>query len=140
MKKRPEDSRGYNNDPGRRSWRDFSAIFRPWRLGGIVSDIDDVPSRIPPRRAFLVAAAQRNKWLVFDCPCGTGHRLTVNLDEARYPFWRLRIARGRRITLSPSVDYHDDLRSCHYFLWKGRVAWTGSWLTTHERRRERHHA
>ena len=109
----------------RRLWRVASTcmVIRPWRLAGIVSEGDKVPDRIPARRAFLVGASSRWKWLVFDCPCRTGHRIMLNLDRGRQPHWTLRVSRNQRITVSPSIDYKDSNQSCHYFISNGRVVW-----------------
>ena len=87
-------------------------------------DADEVPACIPRRRAFLVATPATQKWLVFDCPCGAGHRIMLNLDGTRKPFWRLKTSVRRKITLSPSIDYRDKNRRCHYFMKKGRVRWS----------------
>ena len=99
-------------------------VFRPWLLAGTVSEGDEVPNRIPIRRAFLVGGPSAWKWLVFDCPCRTGHRIMLNLDRSRWPHWTIRPSRRRRITLSPSIDYRSENRSCHYFIRDGRVVWT----------------
>lgn len=108
-----------------RLWRGVSApvVVRPWRLAGIVSEGDEVPDRIPARRAFLVGASAGWKWLVFDCPCHAGHRIMLNLDPGRRPFWNLRVSSKRRITVSPSIDYRGRGLSCHYFIRDGRVVW-----------------
>ena len=97
--------------------------FRPWRLEAIVSDMDQVPPKVPPRRAYLVADSSRRKWLVFDCACGGGHRILLNLDDSRRPVWTLRLSRRDALTLHPSVNYHDDQRICHYVLSNGRIEW-----------------
>ena len=112
----------------RRLW-DMAAIrlvFRPWLLAGTVSDGDEVPDRIPPRRAVLVGGPSRWKWLVFDCPCHTGHRIMLNLDPHRRPHWKLRVSPTRRITVSPSIDYRGRDRSCHYLITGGKVVWDRS--------------
>ena len=96
---------------------------RPWRLEATVSDMDDVPPKIGSRRAYLVATARHHKWLVFDCPCGTGHRIVLNLDRARRPVWTVRVSKRGVLTLHPSVDYRDDKLACHYVLLNGRVQW-----------------
>lgn len=100
-------------------------IFRPWRLEATVADIDDVPLRIRPRRAVLVSAPTHHKWLVFDCPCGGGHRIVLNLDRSRHPAWTLRLSKSGALTLRPSVNYRDARRVCHYVLSNGRIAWVG---------------
>ena len=96
---------------------------RAWRLEGTVSDMDEVPLQIGSRRAYLVATARRHKWLVFDCPCGNGHRIVLNLDRARRPVWTVRVSKRGVLTLHPSVDYRDDRLACHYVLFDGRVEW-----------------
>ena len=98
--------------------------FRRWRLDAMVSDMDEVPLCIRPRRAYLVGTPSRPKWLVFDCACGGGHRVLLNLDAARRPFWTLRLSKITKVlSLHPSVDYHDDCRTCHYILSNGRIKW-----------------
>ena len=98
-------------------------VFHPWLLGGIVSEGDEVPDRIPARRAFLVGVPSGWKWLVFDCPCRAGHRIMLNLDPDRRPYWILRVSSTRRLTVSPSIDYRGNGLSCHYFIRDGRVVW-----------------
>ena len=97
----------------------------PWRLEAIVPDMDDVPPRIRSCRAYLVATATHRKWLVFDCPCGNGHRIVLNLDRGRRPVWYVRLSKRKALTLRPSVDYRDDRLACHYLLSNGRVVWVG---------------
>lgn len=104
----------------------------PWRVQATVSDMDQVPPRIRTRHAFLVATEARRKWLVFECPCGEGHRILLNLDRSRRPFWTLRVARDGRFTLRPSVDHRDDRRSCHYFVSNGTVEWVSPNGSTHD--------
>ena len=99
---------------------------RRWRIMDAVIEADDVPYRISRHRAVLVSTPPLQKWLVFDCPCGTGHRIMLNLDHNRQPYWRLTISMFGKITLTPSVDYDDNQRRCHYVLRKGRVAWSRS--------------
>ena len=101
-------------------------VFRPWLLAGTVSEADEVPERIPARRAFLVGAPSGWKWLVLDCPCRAGHRVMLNLDPVRRPCWNVRVSPKRRITVSPSIDYKGSDRSCHYLIKAGRVVWDRS--------------
>ncbi|MCS3695015.1 DUF6527 family protein [Bradyrhizobium elkanii] len=48
----------------------------------------------------------------------------LNLDRGRSPFWRLSTVDGT-LSLSPSVNYYDGRRRCHYFIRKGKVDWMG---------------
>ena len=104
-------------------WRRLADSLYPWRIHGTVIDIDDIPSDIPTRRAVLVSVSKMHKWLVFDCPCLSGHRVLLNLDPVRRPVWTLTMSRTRRITVHPSIEYRQDDRSCHYFLSRGRIIW-----------------
>lgn len=96
---------------------------RKWRVLGVVDDADEVPRSLPNYQAVLVSSPLIDKWVAFDCPCGTGHRVLLNLDASRIPYWRLRISALGKITLSPSVDFEDGRNRCHYTISKGRVAW-----------------
>lgn len=109
----------------RARWRTLfeRLTFRPWRLEAVVPDIDEVPLTIRPRRAYLVGTPSRQKWLVFECACGGGHRILLNLDVSRRPVWTLRMSKTKVLSLRPSVNYHDDHRTCHYVLSNGRIKW-----------------
>lgn len=119
-------------------WRAVAerVFCRPWRVEATVADMDEVPERIRRRRAFVVATETRRKWLVFDCPCGHGHRVLLNLDRARRPFWTVRTTKRGAFTLRPSVDYRDGRRSCHYFVSEGRVEWVAPETDSTDRRFE----
>lgn len=121
-----------------RPWRAAAerVFLRPWRVEATVADMDEVPVRIRRRRAFVVATETRRKWIVFDCPCGGGHRVVLNLDRSRCPFWTVRIAKSGAFTLRPSVDYKDNRRACHYFVSDGRVEWAALEANTTGRRFE----
>src|SRR5437899_8006736 len=45
---------------------------------------------------------QSNEVDLFDCPCRTGHRIMLNADPSRPPYWTLN--QVVRLTISPSVD------------------------------------
>ena len=109
-------------------WQKFQRVrgylpTKRWCIEKIVSEADEVPSEIPNSRAFLVGTATLRKWLVFDCPCNKGHRIVLNLDSNKTPYWQLKVSIFGRITLSPSVNYLGGNTACHYFLKQGRVIW-----------------
>jgi hypothetical protein len=94
---------------------------RSWRIVLNVHAADEVPEALPRNAMVLVGSLEMPKWLVFDCPCRVGHRVMLNLDDARYPYWRL--TGHKKLTISPSVDWVAGGRSCHYFIRSGRVLW-----------------
>jgi hypothetical protein len=96
--------------------------FQPWRTIGMVESAADVPARLPRKAAVLVGTGGQIKWVAFDCACGTGHRIMLNTDASRRPFWSLQNA-GRAMSISPSVDYRGQDRRCHYFIRAGQTKW-----------------
>lgn len=94
--------------------------FRGWRIVLTVDAADEVPTSLPRNGAVLVGTERRPKWLSFDCPCGTGHRILIPLDPVQRPHWT--ISRSQPLSISPSVDYKST-RRCHYFISNGRTTW-----------------
>jgi len=90
-------------------------------IGATVAAADLVPQRLPRRVSVLVVGSSPS-WAAFDCPCGQGHRLLINLAETRRPRWRLTGTR-RAPTLYPSVDVVVDGRRCHFWIRQGHVEW-----------------
>jgi hypothetical protein len=97
---------------------------RRWRIVAQVEEADLVPDRLPRRGAVLVGPPGAPKWLALDCPCGTGHRLLVNLDSRRRPTWRL--VGARPLTIRPSLDVTRDGTRCHFTITCGTVRWAVS--------------
>ena len=95
--------------------------WRAWRIVEQVSAGDEVPERLPYRGVVLVGAPESAKWAVFDCPCRTGHRLMVNLDRARHPFWR--IESQKPLSIHPSIDDIIPDRRCHFIVRGGKIRW-----------------
>jgi hypothetical protein len=93
----------------------------PWRVGLVVSEADQIPTAMAAYEAVLVGCNGISKWLAFDCPCGTGHRVMLNLDRARSPHWT--VFAEAPLTISPSVDMETAGRRCHYLLYYGHVNW-----------------
>jgi hypothetical protein len=95
--------------------------FVRWRVVGCYDDLDEVPEPLPRKSVALIAAPGRLKWIVFDCACGTGHRIMLNADHSRRPFWRI-LARDP-LSITPSIDFHGERHRCHYFIRRGRTVW-----------------
>ena len=93
----------------------------PWRVVGTVEEADDIPRLLPKDGAILVGSARAPKWLAFDCPCDTGHRILLNLQRARRPYWR--ITSVKRLTVWPSVDAKNGDRRCHFLFDRGHAVW-----------------
>ena len=100
----------------------LSLRWRGWRIIGQVGAGDEVPDQLPNKGVVLVGAPGRETWIAFDCPCRTGHRLMVNLDRTRRPFWR--VDSLRPLSIHPSIDYISAERRCHFMVRGGRIHWS----------------
>jgi hypothetical protein len=94
---------------------------RAWRIVTTVDAADEVPERLPPQGAVVVGSSEHPKWLAFDCPCKTGHRIMVTLDPAHRPHWVVKS--GKKLSVSPSLDYRTAERRCHYLVTNGKIIW-----------------
>ena len=102
-------------------WRSLPVPWRAWRVVGQVGAADEVPDRLPGKAAVLVGPPGAATWAVFDCPCRKGHRLMVNLDRARHPFWS--VYSLKPLSILPSIDDMTSERRCHFVVHGGRIRW-----------------
>ena len=103
-------------------WQKLPIPWRPWRVVDQVNSGDEVPERLPYKGVVIVGASRNPTWAAFDCPCRSGHRLMVNLDRRRHPFWNLDSLKP--LTIRPSIDDTTTKRRCHFFVQRGRITWT----------------
>lgn len=103
------------------SWWQWLPIYG-WRVVANVDAADEIPDRLPRRGAVVVGLRARPKWIAFDCPCGTGHRIMLPTDQAYSPHWK--VSRREKLTIAPSIDSKSNGLRCHYFIQDGRVKWT----------------
>lgn len=116
-------------------WRDWwRRLTGPtWRIVSVVEAADEVPERLKDGAVILVQSGETPKWLVFDCACGSGHRIFLNLDRGRWPHWRFR--QSDVLTVWPSVDFDAPEKRCHYILRRGRVIWVPDRSHKHGKRK-----
>ncbi len=92
-----------------------------WRIVGVVESADEIPQKLPRNGAVLVGTRTYPKWIAFDCPCRSGHRILLNADKARRPYWS--VTTQGNLTIYPSIDYRDANGRCHFFIRNGRITW-----------------
>ena len=102
-------------------WRLLPLPWRPWRIVGEVDAVDEVPDQLPRGGVVLVGEPDCLTWAVFDCPCRTGHRLVLNLDSLRYPYWS--VDSLKPLSIRPSINDIAHERRCHFILRGGRIKW-----------------
>lgn len=101
-------------------WWQWLSIF-PWRIVASVEAAPDVPDRLPRNGAVLVGTREKPKWLAFDCPCRSGHRISIPLDPNQNPHWT--VTDHEVLSVHPSVDFRAPERRCHYFIRRARILW-----------------
>lgn len=93
----------------------------------------EAPTSIPRHKLVLIGKGEHLKWAAFECPCGTGHKIMVNLSTTRAPNWRVVVDNGSP-TLLPSINYHDEYGRCHFWLRSGRIEFTPDSVRPRRRR------
>jgi len=79
-----------------------------------IDALPDVPAQIG-NDIYIIGSPHAAKWVVFNCPCSKGHRLTVNLMKSNHPRWILRLS-GKKASLSPSIVVTDHPCKSHFWL------------------------
>lgn len=108
--------------PAIRWWDWLPLPWRKWRLIGCVSAADEVPERLPPKGVIIVGSVGQPKWAAFNCPCGHGHQMMINLDSTRAPTWRIESLRP--LSIRPSIDDITLERRCHFLVTRGKITWS----------------
>lgn len=81
----------------------------------------DVPAVLNPRRLYQLG--EPGKWAIFECPCGSGHSIELNLTHIDRDRWQISAKGPRRDpSVKPSIDYRGS-RRCHYWLRNGSIIW-----------------
>jgi len=88
----------------------------------VVVEGESLPNSLPSRDLVLLRDAGEDWSVAMRCPCGCKQRVELPLIPEAKPRWSLRLEKGRRPTLSPSVWLREGCRS-HYFVRGGRVRW-----------------
>lgn len=88
---------------------------------GTVSAPDELPNQLPKKWVVLAGPAEEPTWAALTCPCREGHRILVNLDSRRFPYWL--IESNQPLTIEPSLDIVNSNRRCHFFVRNGRIQW-----------------
>jgi hypothetical protein len=102
--------------------------FRGWRVVAVVDSADNIPKRLPRNGVVIVGQVEKPKWVAFDCPCRSGHRILLNTDKTRRPYWSLRTS--DKLSIHPSIDFENKDRRCHYFVRNGKINWAHGRVST----------
>lgn len=111
---RDERDGGDRSDP-ERFRHEFTEVITVERQGEARAVVASSPQRV------VMVERGHAREVVFQCPCGCGEIVVINVDRAAGPAWRVRI-RGERLTLMPSVWRTTGCES-HFVLWENQVCW-----------------
>jgi hypothetical protein len=98
-----------------------------------VIEVEATPAteNINPGEFYYVAYRGTAYWVMFRCPCGCGEVLSLSLQTAHYPYWRIQYSKKGRPTLYPSVWRNTGCKS-HFWIDDGIVTWcTNSGIAPH---------
>lgn len=87
----------------------------------VFADRSGLPAALDPRCVYILGTTTP-KWAFFDCPCGRGHTIELNLVNPARTQWKVTINSTGHPSVHPSIDYRGDPR-CHYWLRDGRIHW-----------------
>ena len=96
---------------------------RRWVIFAVVEEADEIPEFLPKKGIVLVGVKTAPKWIVFDCPCRTNHRIMLNADRSTNPYWSINSFSQRQLTIQPSVEFRSDNKYCHFFVQTGKTIW-----------------
>ena len=104
-----------------RRWVQARRRLRQFEAPKFYSSEDNPAAAIKARCLAVVGPKEKPKWLRFTCPCGCGDEIVLNLMQAHYPKWTIRLHSDQTVTLHPSV--HATKCGSHFWLRRNRVHW-----------------
>jgi hypothetical protein len=89
-----------------------------------VTWVDRSPSNAEVKERILYCVLSQNiaRWALFRCPCNCGHVITLSLQTAHNPRWRISKGRQGHPTLYPSIWRNAGCLS-HFWVDDGRIVW-----------------
>lgn len=89
----------------------------------VVSQTEDEPKKLKPRKVYLLGEPGHEWVAVFLCPCGCSEVIRLNLlKHGDRPTWQVQREPKNRLSLTPSVWRNGGCRS-HFFLTHGHIRW-----------------
>lgn len=92
----------------------YTAVKTFPALSSVPDDIADTIS--------LVEKGGMQHWAILQCPCGCGLRISLNLNQSRYPFWEIQAHRGT-VSIIPSIWVGRMECGSHFWIVRNKVRW-----------------
>ena len=87
-----------------------------------ITERPPINANVKKDELYLVEKDRNHKWALLQCPCGCGHVITLSLQLAHNPHWKLTQNTFKYPTLYPSI-WQDTSCFSHFWLKDGRVYW-----------------
>ena len=97
-----------------RRWLSFAAVV-------FVDSRSNPAAALAARKLVLIGPHEQPKWLRFQCPCGCGEIIALNLMESHYPRWTVRTESLSSITVTPSID--SSTCGSHFWITANKIIW-----------------
>ncbi len=107
-------------DPIRRWWRRRKR--RKAFSGAVQLESSVDPGlQLKAGKLVLVGPKEKPKWLRFQCPCGCGDVIALNLMASHYPRWTVEIHKDGTLSAMPSID----ATTCgsHFWIRRNKIRW-----------------
>lgn len=83
---------------------------------------EDFPDKVKDKVIYIVGEGRFHWVLVFQCPCGCGHTIQLNLLNEADPCWTFQISKKHEISIWPSVWRTTGCKS-HFIVQNGKIEW-----------------
>ncbi|WP_418705220.1 DUF6527 family protein [Anaerotignum faecicola] len=93
-------------------------LKRHWKI--IISN--DFPLKVLPETLYIVGDIKRPQYAFFQCPCGCGRTVELNLNPETHPYWHLKLHLSGKASFTPSIWRKNGCRS-HFFFSKSKIIW-----------------
>ena len=84
--------------------------------------VEELPGKIKQGIVYIFNNNEYHWQIAMLCPCRCKTVLYLNLVDDIHPYWKYRVDRHDRISISPSLYRKTGCRS-HFFLRNGKIEW-----------------
>ncbi|WP_183980643.1 DUF6527 family protein [Runella defluvii] len=83
---------------------------------------DDLPEKTQAHTFYIVGLKKFPWLLAFECPCGCGELIQLNLLRESRPQWSIKLNKSKSITVYPSVWRKVGCKS-HFWIQESKIKW-----------------
>lgn len=84
--------------------------------------VNEIPDIANSDTIYFIGNVRKQQYVIFNCPCGCGRIVELNLNLNSSPCWRIQWHLSGKVSLSPSVWRKNGCHS-HFILKKNDIIW-----------------